>query len=279
MRLQTPHLDSAIRARPDPEMAGPAVFPMRADEGINVASKASERRSSYSSPAIVARRKRILDIARALIAEKGYAQFNLGEVGTRAGVAKQTVYNIFGTRERIIATAISDYFEERESLIRYTSQPGTMERMIERLVVATRASESMPNYLGAVMAIYFSVDTDPDIWAAMHEVATYPHKAWIESLAAQGALQPWVEPAALIDDLAAHTSLALLDWCRGRLDTEQSIRQKVIGALTLAAGSTTGAASAEISAKLADIAANGLPDYSETLKAFARTEPDRPSIK
>lgn len=279
MRLETRQGCVHRTLRSSRKLSFPRPLRARIDRGTKVASKASERRSNYSSPAIVARRKRILDIARALIAEKGYAQFNLGEVGVRAGVAKQTVYNIFGTRERIIATAISDYFEERESLIRYTSEPATMDRMIERLVVATRASESMPNYLGAVMAIYFAIDTDPDIWAAMHDIATYPHKAWIESLARQGLLQPWVDPAALIDDLAAHTSLALLDWCRGRLDTEQSIRQKVIGTLTIAAGSTVGEANAEISAKLAEIVANGLPDYSETLKAFAQAEPDRPAIK
>lgn len=243
-----------------------------------MASKPSERRSSYSSPAIVARRKRILEIARELIAEKGYAQFNLGEVGVRAGVAKQTVYNIFGTRERIIATAISDYFEERENLIRYASQPATLDRMIERLVVATRSSASMPNYLGAVMAIYFSIETDPDIWAAMHEIAIYPHKAWIEALAQRQQLRPWVDPAVLIDDLGAHTSLALLDWCRGRTDTELSIHRKVVGALTIVAGSTIGAAHDEVLARLEHITRHGIPDYAETLRAFAAQGPDRPAI-
>lgn len=241
-----------------------------------MASKASERRSNYASPAIVARRKRILEIARELIAEKGYAQFNLGEVGQRAGVAKQTVYNIFGTRERIIATAISDYFEEREGLIRYTSQPATMDRMIERIVVATRASESMPHYLGAVMAIYFSLDTDPDMWAAMHRVATYPHKAWIESLAERQQLAAWVDPAVLVDDLAAHTSLALLDWCRGRIDTGLSIQRKVVGALTIVAGSTIGAARDEVLARLDDISRGGVPEFAQTLASFGQSDPDHP---
>lgn len=246
--------------------------------GYSVASKSTERRSSYSSPAIVARRKRILEIARKLIAEKGYAAFNLGEVGARAGVAKQTVYNIFGTKERIIATAISEYFEEREGLIRYASSPGTLERMIERQIIATRASESMPNYLGALMAIYFSVDSDPDIWSVMHEVATYPHRGWIAALARDGLLQPWVDPATLTDDLAAHSNLALLDWCRGRIDTDRSLRRKVIGSLTIMAGSTIGVAHAQVTAKLDEIMAHGLPDYSGTLAAFIKAERQHPRL-
>lgn len=247
--------------------------------GLKVASKASEKRNSYASPAIIARRKRILEIARELISEKGYAQFNLGEVGQRAGVAKQTVYNIFGSRERIIATAINDYFEEREARIRYVSQPATMERMIERLVVATHASESMPHYLGAVMAIYFSVDTDPDIWAAMHRVATYPHRAWIESLAEKQQLQPWIEPSSLIDTLAAHTSLAVLDWCRGKIDTGQSIHRKVVGTLTIVAGSTIGEAQADAMAKLDEIHRHGIPDYAEALTQFMQPIPDNPPVR
>lgn len=239
-----------------------------------MATNASERRKGYSSPAIVARRKRILDITRTLIAEKGYAQFSVGEVGQRAGVAKQTIYNIFGTRERIIATAINDYFEERESAFRYASQPATMERMIERHVVASRASASMPHYLGAMMAIYFALDTDPEIWDALHKVATYPHRGWIESLAERGALQPWIDPATLIDDLAAHANQALLDWCRGQVDSETSIRRKVLGSLTFVAGAATDQVRAEVLAKLDELARDGLPAYRSAPEALAPAEAD-----
>ncbi len=238
-----------------------------------MATNASERRKGYSSPAIVARRKRILDITRALIAEKGYAQFSVGEVGQRAGVAKQTIYNIFGTRERIIATAINDYFEERESAYRYASQPATMERMIERQVVASRASASMPHYLGAMMAIYFALDTDPEIWNALHKVATYPHRGWIESLAEQGALQAWVDPVTLSDDLAAHSNQALLDWCRGQVDTESSIRRKVFGALTYVAGAATEPVRTQILDKLGELARDGLPAYRAEPATLASVEP------
>ncbi len=243
-----------------------------------MATNASERRKGYSSPAIVARRKRILDITRALIAEKGYAQFSVGEVGQRAGVAKQTIYNIFGTRERIIATAINDYFEERESAYRYASLPATMERMIERHVVATRASASMPHYLGAMMAIYFALDTDQEIWGALHKVATYPHQGWIESLAQRGALHAWIDPVTLIDDLAAHANQALLDWCRNQVDTETSIRRKVFGALTLVAGATIDPVRAQILDKLGELARDGLPGYRFAPEAQALLETDRPAI-
>lgn len=212
------------------------------------------------------------------MAERGYANFNLGEVGQRAGVAKQTVYNIFGTKERIIATAVNEYFEEREQLIHYASRPATMERMIERQIIAGRASKSMPHYLAALMTIYFSVDTDPDVWAAIHKVATYPHRGWIEALVEAGQLEPWIEPAGLIDELAAHSNLALLDWCRGRITTEQSLGRKVMGSLIIMVGSTSGPARQAIEARLNEIVRNGLPSYPESVEALAQDEASRPPV-
>jgi AcrR family transcriptional regulator len=228
---------------------------------VILSTKPAERRASYSSPAIVARRKRILDLTRALIAERGYVQFSVGELGLRAGVAKQTIYNIFGSKERMIATAINEYFKEREESIPYTSRPATMERMIERVVIAGRRSQLMPNYLAALMAIYHSVDTDPDIWNAIHSVSTYPQAAWIESLAERGQLQPWIDPVVLIDEVAAQRNLILLEWCRGKLGDEESIHRKLVGALTLMAGATRGAARGKVEARLRQIIAEGLPAY------------------
>lgn len=229
---------------------------------MGLEAKTVERRASYSSPAILARRQRILDFTRVLIGEHGYANFNVGELGARAGVAKQTIYNIFGTKERLIATAINDYFEEREGRIRYTSQPATMERMIERVIVAGRASQSIPHYLTAVMAIYHAVDTDPDIWEAIHQVGIYPQRAWIETLAERGQLQPWVEADKLIDEIAAQRNLVLLEWCRGKLDNDEALRRKVVGALSMMVGATRGEARAEIEARLLEIVDKGLPDYA-----------------
>ena len=132
------------------------------------------------------------------------------------------------------------------------------------MVIATKGVDLS---VGAVMAIYFSVDSDPDIWAAMHRIATYPHKAWIEALAAQGDLQPWVDPERLIDDLGAFSSLVLLDWCRGGIDVETSIRRKLLGALAMIAGSTRGEAQLAVSARLEQIALHGVPDYAPTYPA------------
>ena len=68
--------------------------------------ESGDRPQTYSSPAIMERRRRILEETRKIIAEKGIAALSMNEIGQRAGVAKRTLYNAFQTRERMIASAI-----------------------------------------------------------------------------------------------------------------------------------------------------------------------------
>ena len=66
---------------------------------------------TYGSPKIFERRRRILETARLLIAERGYDGFGIRELCERASVAPQTVYKAFESKERIIALAIRHHFQ------------------------------------------------------------------------------------------------------------------------------------------------------------------------
>jgi len=224
--------------------------------------KSVAKRAAYSSPAILARRARILELTRELIAEQGIGRFSVAEVGVRADVAKQTIYNIFQTKERMIAAAINEYFDEREQRIRYQSPPATLERMIERTIVAGRAAESIPNYMSAMMAIYHSLDADPEIWLAIQRATVHAHKPWIEALGRDGLLQSWIRPEVLAEDLALYKSGVILEWCRGKLDNDGRLWREISGGLMTVAGATVPPARDEILARLDELAANGLPTYA-----------------
>jgi len=222
-----------------------------------------DRRTNYASPAILARRERILELARELISEQGYVSFSMKELGARAGVAKQTLYNIFQTKERLIASAITALFEINEAAVDYESKPGTMERMIERTLAVWTLSHPTAHYMSAIMAIYHSPDAAPDIWKTIHTVGCYSHAAWIESLAAADMLQPWVNVRTLIDDVTAYRDAIILAWCQKRLDDDEAQYRRVVGTLYMVLGATRGAAHAEIENRLAEITAKGLPPYRE----------------
>ncbi|MET3861339.1 AcrR family transcriptional regulator [Dietzia sp. 2505] len=53
-------------------------------------------------------RDSILDATRAVIGEVGFDGVNIAVVAKRAGVSRQTVYSIFGTREELIGEAVTE---------------------------------------------------------------------------------------------------------------------------------------------------------------------------
>ena len=223
--------------------------------------KAAAKPLTYSSPAIHARRRRILEEARRIIAERGVAGFSMNDLCVRAEVAKRTLYNAFQTKERIIAIAIREYFEDYISRIPYSSPVGTLQRNIERLIIVNQRNRQIRHYIRAIMATYFSPDTDPDIWSAMHTMGTRPNLEYISKLQAKRQLQPWVDAERLADDVIRYEYSTINDWCRGRVADDDLIPTLVTGYLTFMAGATKGAARTEIVDKIEAFQKSGIPSY------------------
>lgn len=217
----------------------------------------TDRPQTYASPAMIERRKRILEETRQVIAEQGITALNMNDIGRRAGVAKRTLYNAFQTRERMIAAAIQEYFEEYVSRITFTQPPGSLQHNLERMISVVQRNRRIPNYIRAIMALYFSPEVDEDIWLAMHSIATRQNKAWIENLATAKLLQPWVAVDTLVDDLVRLEYAMINDWARGRIPDEEIIVRLISSYLTLMLGAVRGAARKEIEGMLKDIAERG----------------------
>jgi len=217
-----------------------------------------DRPQTYSSPAIIERRRRILEETRKVIAEQGIAALSMNEIGQRAGVAKRTLYNAFQTRERMIATAIQEYFDEYVSRIVYSSPPGTMQHNLERMISVVQRNRKIRNYIKAIMALYFSSDVDRDIWTAMHSPAIHHNKQWIEALDATKQLQPWVQVDKLVDDLVRFEYATINDWAQGRIPDDEVIVRLVSSYLSCLLGSLKGAARKEVEALIKDIAERGM---------------------
>lgn len=218
---------------------------------------------SYSSPAMQERRRRILREARGLIAERGVPGFSLAELGKRAGVAKQTLYYAFGSKEAVVAAAILDYFDEYEQQIPYRAASGSLDRLIERQVAIGRRNLAIRNYVAALVSIYFG--DAPDLWSAMHAVAALSHRAYVERLVADDGLQPWCKPDDIVDGMVGQLFITANAWVQGRLPDESMIDRLVIGLLTYLAGAVTEAERQAIEAALARIADKGAEAYVATL--------------
>ena len=237
---------------------------------MTVTNEGNERPQTYASPAIIERRRRILEETRQVIAENGITALNMNDIGRRAGVAKRTLYNAFQTRERMIAAAIQEYFEEYVSRITFTQPAGSLQHNLERMISVVQRNRRIPNYIRAIMALYFSPEVDEDIWLAMHSIATRQNRAWVENLSADKQLQAWVAVDTLVDDLVRLEYAMINDWARGRIPDDAIILRLITSYLTLMLGAVRGAARKEIEAMLKDIAERG--DEALPMRKRAKAE-------
>lgn len=217
----------------------------------------------YSSPAMAERRKRILATARELVSEKGIEGWSLLELGKRAGVAKQTLYYAFGSKDEVVAAAILDYFEEYEAAIPYRAAPGSLDRLIERIVGIGRRNLRIRNYVAALITIYYG--RSPDLWQAMHEVSSRPHRAAVDALDGAGALLPWVDPATLAEMMVGQTILVANAWIQGRVADADMIDRMAMAVLTELAGSVRPAVRSSVEHTLGRIAKDGAEAYVSAL--------------
>lgn len=214
---------------------------------------------AYASEAMKARRHRILSEARALITEHGVEGLTVAALGKRAGVAKQTLYYAFGSKDEIVAAAILDYFEVSEQQIAYRGEPGSLTRLIERMVAIGTRNLGIPNYIAALIAIWHG--GSPLLWQAMFDTASKAPKQVVEALAARGQLQPWVQPAQLVETMVGQTILVTNAWLQRRIAGEDLIDRLVLALLQLLAGVTTDPTRGEIEALIAAIRQHGAKAY------------------
>jgi len=73
------------------------------------------------------RRQALLDAARAVFLEKGYANATIDEVVARAGGSKATVYSLFENKEGLFAALVAEAAEELSALVQTFPLDGRLE--------------------------------------------------------------------------------------------------------------------------------------------------------
>ena len=244
---------------------------------MDTAPARGARRTSYSSPRIHERRRKILQEARKLVSEGGMGSFNMDELAARAGVAKRTLYNAFQNKERVLATAVHDYFNVFLDRQQTHAPIGSLQHMIELLSAIARRGQSIKNYNRTLLAIYYSPDIDHEIWQTIHDMGMRLQSPYVMQLKARRQLQPWMTAEKLLDDLVRFRYATGNDWCNGRLSDSEYLPTMLTGLLCILAGATRGAARQEVEAMLAlapdfNLSEANAADAKDTPKAAAKAK-------
>jgi AcrR family transcriptional regulator len=82
------------------------------------------------------RRKQLLDVGRALFAERGYEAASIEEVAARAGVSKPVVYEHFGGKEGLYAVVVDREMQSLTLRISSALTSGHPRAMVEQAALA-----------------------------------------------------------------------------------------------------------------------------------------------
>ncbi|WP_042392960.1 TetR/AcrR family transcriptional regulator [Streptacidiphilus carbonis] len=192
-------------------------------------------------------RERLLNAATELFYEEGVHTVGIDRVIERAGVAKATLYNTFGSKDALIRAYLADRHESRRSRITAKVEQQTDPRL--RLLAVFDAlgdSIAAPNYRGCAF-VNASAEASRD--SSIQQVST-EYRGWVRGLFADLARAAGAADAELL----ARRLMLLYDGASiaARMDGDpdaaglaRSTAADLLDAATAPTGAATGAATAK----------------------------------
>ena len=197
-----------------------------------------ERPLLYFSPMIIARRRRLLKEARHMIAEDGIHGFSIRKLCQRAGVAQRTLYNAFQNKDRLIAFAIREAFDEFQAYVRVGTDPGSLHGLVSRTIAINRRNFRVRNYTKAVCAIYFAPTTPRDVWQTLQDMSLQANTEWLQRR--RDDIHAWIDLDHFAHSMANVQYATINDWCLGRLSDEEYLPRLAENMLLLIIGAVHG---------------------------------------
>lgn len=205
------------------------------------------------SAAMFARRRRILSVARRMMAEGGAEGLAMRELARRADVSLRTLYNAFGSKERLIVAAIRQYFDRFLRAVCDDRDPYHFQSVIETIIAINLRNQQIRPYLAALVAINFSPLSDPAIRVELRRTAAGFLLPWLEFAHASGQLAPGTDIQRVTTNLANLQYAMNQEWLSGVLADDVFVPTILDGVLTYLRGCLRNEAAREAETLLADI--------------------------
>ena len=178
---------------------------------------------------IASRRQRILDAARSLIAKGGMAQLTMRAVAREAGLSVTTLYNLIGSREKIVAAIVGGAIDRMDAVLRREApldDPLERCRAIVTVSIAyTIENEALFRPLALSLAEVVSGPAPGE--RRISNRASGMQSLAIREAIAQGLLLDRLDPDVLGAQIYHVWEGAFLQWGRGLLD-ESGFRARAL---------------------------------------------------
>lgn len=150
-------------------------------------------------------RDEILQAARRLFAERGYARTSVRDIAQAAGVSTQTVYDSIGTKQALVVR-LNDLIDAESGIGAIAGRAASSSDPAEVVSATARVSRALLEHCGDILhALVSGAAAEPDLTAALDE-GQRRHLGGAAMIVGRlddlGALSPDLDQAAAIDTLA-----------------------------------------------------------------------------
>jgi len=194
------------------------------------------------------RKRRILDVARVLIAEHGFDGVTMRALADQSLVSVPTLYNLFGGKSELLSAAVQSHFTQ---MVGRADTEGDLEGL-EKLVALTRMLSphllAQPDYARSLMG-FFVVAADSTLLRTFvaRELTKQLVKA-LDQMRQKRQLVGWVDTWVLGERIATQMLMTSLEWANHHLTDDSVGSAMIFGTCALLLGFTRGKAAAELEA-------------------------------
>jgi AcrR family transcriptional regulator len=217
---------------------------------FKVKAETRVQRGPYISDSILARRRRILDVAKQMIAEGAEESFTIRDLASRSKVSVTTIYAAFGDKKGLIAAAIEDFYD---ALPLARAAPKTsLAALLAFQDEAREAILANKSYAKEFAELYFSKNLDHRIYKAIQEttIGSAGYLPWLQKVLRDGEMIPGINLKYILMLMANQRLMVLHDWAQGRISDEAMTGTTKLIFLILARGVTQGATQARVEVEL-----------------------------
>jgi AcrR family transcriptional regulator len=179
------------------------------------AKTAQVRRTNYSSPRQQERQQRILTVVREQITAAGYDGINVRDVAAASGVALKTLYNLYGSKDELMLTAVAELLSDVQQLEHVAGAEPGIPRYLAHTEAVARQIVATPAYADTVARSLFQAGRDHRLVDVLLGNSVRLLKENLQQALTQGELIENLDMEATARILAGHQWSVVLLWNKG----------------------------------------------------------------
>ena len=192
----------------------------------------STPRRRYASPRQIERRGAILAATRELLSKVGYESTTMRGVAERAGVAKGTIYNLFGSKDELILAALIDLLDQIAERVQESAASPGLESLLTVARLTCEQVESTPQYADAMArALFRASPGDPLIGPLVDSTARF-NAAQLDLERRRGRIAKEVDCDRLGLQIESQKWGIVLIWMLGSIPLESVTTETLRGILS-----------------------------------------------